>query len=109
MNYGRKTLSLAGLCMSDLAYVYIVVEGPTEQTFIRDILAPELSHNNIFLYAPIIGKPGHKGGNVKWGRAATDIKNLFNQYKQENIYVSTMLDFYGIDNNWTGKKQTKTN
>ena len=56
--------------------VYIVVEGPTEQTFIRDVLAPELAIKNIFLHPVLIGKSGHKGGDIHFERAKNDIGNF---------------------------------
>jgi len=31
--------------------IYIVVEGQTEQTFVRDVLAPQLAHKGIYLYS----------------------------------------------------------
>ena len=42
--------------------VIVDVEGQTEQTFIREVLAPWLAAEGIFLTARLIGKPGHKGG-----------------------------------------------
>ncbi|MBN2315599.1 MAG: hypothetical protein JXM79_16845 [Sedimentisphaerales bacterium] len=51
--------------MSNIS-VYIIVEGQTEQTFVRDLLAPEMGGQGIFLYPVLIGKPGHKGGNVQF-------------------------------------------
>lgn len=41
--------------------IYIVVEGQTEQTFVRHILAPDMAGKGFFLHAALIGKPGHKG------------------------------------------------
>ncbi|MEA2085388.1 MAG: hypothetical protein U9O82_14345 [Thermodesulfobacteriota bacterium] len=49
--------------------IYIVVEGPTEQTFVRDVLAPQMAHKGIYLHTALIGKPGHKGGNIQFDRA----------------------------------------
>jgi len=59
--------------------VYVVVEGRTEQTFIRDVLAPALSYRDVFLYPALMGKPGHKGGDVRLDRAKTDIGNFLQQ------------------------------
>jgi len=83
--------------------IYIVVEGTTERTFVQDVLAPELAIKNIFLHASVIGKPGHKGGDVRFDRAAKDIGNFLKLRK--DIYVSTMFDFFRIDSNWPGKKK----
>ena len=84
--------------------VYIVVEGRTEQTFVRDLLAPQMADQGIFLYPKLIGKPGHKGGNIRFDRALKDIGNLLKQ--REDIFISTMFDFFRIDSQWPGKMET---
>jgi hypothetical protein len=81
--------------------IYIVVEGQTEQTFIRDVLAPELAPQKIYLYPVLIGIPGHKGGDVRFDRAKDDIGLFLKQ--RENIYISTLFDYFRINKNWPGK------
>ena len=49
--------------------VYVIVEGQTEQTFVRDVLAPEMGKQGIFMHPALIGKPGRKGGDVRFQRA----------------------------------------
>ena len=83
--------------------VYIVVEGPTEQTFVRDVLAPKMANKSIFLYPILIGKPGHKGGDVRFERAINDIGNFLKQ--RSDTYISTMFDYFRIDSNWPGKNE----
>ena len=41
--------------------VYIVVEGPTEQTFVRDVLAPQMGHGGIYLHPVLIGNQVIRG------------------------------------------------
>jgi hypothetical protein len=43
---GEKILLLAGLLMNSVE-VFIVMEGQTEQTFVRDVLAPSMAHKKI--------------------------------------------------------------
>lgn len=43
--------------------IYIVVEGQTEQTFVREILAPYMGQSGIYLHPSLIGKPGHNRYN----------------------------------------------
>jgi hypothetical protein len=83
--------------------VYVVVEGRTEQTFIRDVLAPAMSYQGVFLYPALIGKPGHKGGDVRFDRAKTDIGNFLLQ--RHDTYVSTMFDYFRIDADWPGRAE----
>ncbi|HBG27468.1 MAG: hypothetical protein A2Y10_02745 [Planctomycetes bacterium GWF2_41_51] len=85
--------------------VYIICEGPTEQTFVRDILKRQMSYNNIFLYPILIGKPGHQGGNVKFDRAKEDIGRFLKQ--RPDTYVSTMLDYFRLDPNWPGNRKSR--
>lgn len=83
--------------------VFIIVEGQTEQTFIREVLAPEIAHRRIYLRAALIGKPGHKGGDIRFERAKTDIGDFLKQ--RSNTYVSTMFDYFRIDSHWPGQKK----
>lgn len=80
--------------------IYIVVEGQTEQTFVRHILAPDMA-KGFFLHAALIGKSGHKGGNIIFDRATIDIGNFLKE--RSDIYVSTMFDYFRIDDNWPGR------
>lgn len=81
--------------------VYIVVEGKTERIFVRDVLAPYMAAQSIYLTAICIGKPGHKGGDVRFQRALNDIKNLLEE--RSDTYISTMFDYFRIDSHWPGK------
>jgi len=83
--------------------IFIVVEGPTEQTFVRDVLAPQMALQEIYLYPALIGKPGHKGGNVNFNRAINDIGKFLRQRK--DTYITTMFDYFRIDADWPGKDE----
>ncbi len=85
--------------------INLIVEGQTEQTFVRDILAPEMATKGIYLYPTLIGRVGHKGGNINFDRAQRHIGNFLKQ--RSNTYVSTMFDYFRIDTNWPG--QSKVN
>ena len=69
--------------------VVIIVEGQTEQTFVKYVLAPEMASKNIFLHPALIGKPGQKGGGIRFDRAKNDIGVFLKQ--RPNIYVYTHL------------------
>lgn len=83
--------------------IYIVVEGQTEQTFVRDVLAPHMAHKKIYLRAALIGKPGHKGGDIRFKRAKKDIGNFLKQ--RQDTYISTMFDYFRIDSMWPGRAE----
>ena len=83
--------------------IYIIVEGQTEQTFVRDVLAPQMTHKGIYMLPVLIGKPGQKGGDIKFERAKTDIGHFLKQ--RNETYVSTMFDYFRIDSEWPGKAE----
>ena len=78
-----------------------VVEGPTEQTFVRDVLAPWLRQSSrVELVASAAGKPGKKGGN-SYGKVKRDIvKHLRISHFHR---VTTFFDFYGMPPKWPGR------
>jgi len=83
--------------------IYIIVEGQTEQTFVRDVLAPQMANKGIYLYSALIGKPGHKGGNIRFDRVKKEIGHFLRQ--RHDTYISTMFDYFRIDSMWPGKKE----
>lgn len=86
--------------MSSSAAVTVIVEGPTEQRFVKDILAPYLDAKNVFMTPIILGKPGQKGGDVRFSRARNDIALHLKQ--RQDTYVSLLVDYYGIGRDWPG-------
>jgi hypothetical protein len=64
-----------------------------------------MTAKGIYLIASVVGKPGKKGGNTTYVRFAADIKNYLNQ--QADCFVTTMVDYYGIDSNWPGKSEVR--
>lgn len=83
--------------------IFIVVEGQTEQTFVREVLAPQTAPKGIYLHLALIGKPGHKGGYIHFDRAKNDIGNFLK--RRDRAYVSTMFDYFRIDSQWPGKAE----
>jgi len=80
--------------------VYLVVEGPTEESFVNRVLAPALWSRQVYVHPVIIGPPGHKGGNPKYSRVKKDV---LKQLKQDrSACCSTFLDFYGLGADFPG-------
>ena len=90
-----------------MSKVIAVVEGSTEQTFVREVLAPWLWNNNrVELVASLAGKPGKKGGN-NYEKAKRDIvKHLNNPHF---THVKTFFDFYGMTSKWPGRNAAQSN
>ncbi len=80
-----------------MSEVFAVVEGPTEQTFFRDVLSPWLSHQGIHAVAIIVGK---QGGN-KYSEAKADMIHFLKQ--RDDTFITCMFDFYGMGSKWPGR------
>jgi Domain of unknown function (DUF4276) len=78
--------------------VYVVVEGQTEESFIKNVLAPALSSRQVWLTPILLGKAG---GNPTYARLKKDVSALLKQ--DANAYCSTMLDFYGRGADFPGQ------
>lgn len=70
----------------------VVVEGRTEMEFVRDVLAEHLRERSVEPQPMLIGKRGHKGGNVSVDRLVPDMANLY----RSADYVTSLVDFYGF-------------
>jgi hypothetical protein len=80
--------------------VHVVVEGPSEWSFVNNVLAPALWERQVYLNPIVLGVPGRKGGNTNYARVQKDI---LRQLKQDpTAYCSTMLDLYGLGKGFPG-------
>lgn len=81
--------------------VYVIVEGPTEETFVSEVLAPVLWSRQVYAYPIILGRHGSgSGGNVSYARVSRDV---IVQLKQDpGALCSTMFDFYGLGQGFPG-------
>lgn len=91
--------------MSNYAEVVIIVEGPTEQKFVNEILYPYMFERGVFVYPIILDKPGEKGGDVKFARAKNDIEKHLKQ--RADTFLTLMVDFYGIKSDWPGYQESR--
>ncbi|MGZ8907913.1 MAG: DUF4276 family protein [Methylobacter sp.] len=79
--------------------VYVICEGQTEETFIRDVLAPILAHRQIFLTARGINtSKGHKGGALTYERVKRFVINSLKE--DQNTVITTFFDLYALDNHF---------
>lgn len=74
--------------------VYIIVEGQTEEAFVKEILAKYLERFEIYV-TPIILQTsrGHKGGFVNYEHLRRTLIPLLHS-QGKDIVVSTFLDFF---------------
>ena len=85
--------------------LYLLVEGQTEETFVRELLAPHYARNGLFII-PIIVRtsPGHKGGVTGYGKVKPQLSRLCRQDRHAS--VSTLFDLYGLPGDFPGKSAT---
>lgn len=74
--------------------INVIVEGPTEESFINNVLAPFFWPRLIYVTPFVLGVPGHRGGNVNYTRVKKDI--LLQLKQDRGACCSTMLDLYGL-------------
>lgn len=87
--------------------IYIVVEGQSEENFVKNILTPYFAHKNIFLTAEavITGKNSKgklcKGGGDSYKLYKNHISKLAKQFSNvKDYYFSTMIDLYALSNDF---------
>ncbi|MEK6799327.1 MAG: DUF4276 family protein [Planctomycetota bacterium] len=85
--------------------VRALVEGQTEEAFVREVLAPNLGVHGVFVSATRIGKPGRRGGVRPWPVVRNDILATLKQDRA--VYCTTMFDYYGLPSDWPGTDGTR--
>jgi len=78
--------------------VHVLVEGQTEETFVKNVLLPHFSQLQVYLYPRQVGKPGHRGGIGEYQRARRDILSTLKQDTES--FCTTMFDYYGMPSSW---------
>ena len=87
--------------------VLVVVEGQTEEQFIKEVLAPDLAQHDVFITPKIIvtkvvrGGPNAKGGITDYGKVRRDI---LNSLKDRSVRVTTFIDYYQLPGDFPGYK-----
>jgi hypothetical protein len=84
--------------------VHVICEGQTEETFVAEVLAPALMQQQIYLLPSLIGKPGHKGGNLRFERLLTDVRARLGDNR---AWCTTFFDFYGLPPEFPGKAKAE--
>lgn len=81
--------------------VNILVEGQTEETFVRELLVPHLATLQVYLTPRIIEtSKGHKGGVVSYGKIVHQVRQWCLQ--DQRAKVTTMFDVYGLPSDFPG-------
>src|SRR6478609_6199283 len=86
--------------------ILILVEGQTEETFVRDILAPHLLGFEKLIVATLVvtkrvkNGPNFKGGVTSYGQVRRDLIRLLGDTSANKI--TTMLDYYALPSDFPG-------
>ena len=90
--------------------LYILVEGETEERFVKNVLAPHLRGHHIDTYPVIVetrrdhlGRKHRGGGN--WGKWSRDLQRLTGQQKGNDVRFTTLFDLYGLPAAFPGLKE----
>ena len=81
--------------------VIALVEGSTEEKFVRELLAPALWPRGVSIVPTTYGHPRHQGGVPVWGKAERELLDLLKQ--DTGRHVTTMFDYYGMPLDWPGR------
>lgn len=74
--------------------IYIVVEGQTEESFVKEVLSNFFERYDIYVFPIIIQTSrGHKGGFVNYEHLKRNITLLLKSQK-DDIIVTTFIDFF---------------
>lgn len=74
--------------------LYVICEGQSEEMFANRVLCGHFLTKGIHMIPRLIGKPGHRGGNVKYQRMLGDIKLILKN--EASAFATCLIDFYGI-------------
>ncbi|NDJ77486.1 MAG: DUF4276 family protein [Chloroflexi bacterium] len=83
-----------------MKFVHVLVEGQTEETFVRDVLGPYLNTKGIHLTPSLLvtkrvkDGPNFTGGITSYQRVKADLLLLLGDTNA--VLVTTMLDYYGL-------------
>ena len=75
--------------------VHMVVEGQSEETFVRDLLVSHFAARGVYLYANVFKtSPGHRGGISRYARVKDQLTRLCRH--DCTGFVTTLIDLYAL-------------
>lgn len=88
----------------------ILVEGQTEERFVKDVLAPHLAERQLFITPTLLttkvvkNGPNFKGGVTNFDKFESDLRRLLGGagVGAESAMVTTMLDYYRLPDDFPG-------
>jgi hypothetical protein len=91
--------------MSRYVRVNLIVEGHSEETFVRDVLAPSLDPHGVYLNARRVETSRttaqiYRGGMTTYAKAKRDLISWLRQ--DTSAYLTTFFDFYRLPVDFPG-------
>lgn len=87
----------------------MLVEGQSEEIFVKHTLAPHLAQRGVYVQPPIVlwtkripSGGGFRGGVSNWNQILRSLRPLTND---SDAWVSTLLDFYGLPEDFPGYQE----
>lgn len=92
----------------------VVVEGQTEEAFVKEVLKPHLDDRGVYTSATIVGKMnaqrrGHRGrGGGHFRHWRKDILRILGGDRSDDLRVTTLFDLYGLPEDFPGLDEHKS-
>lgn len=86
----------------------VIVEGQTEEAFVKEVLKPHLDDRGVYTSATIVGKMnahkrGHRGrGGGHFRHWKKDIGRILGGDRSGELRVTTLFDLYGLPEDFPG-------
>ncbi len=93
--------------MTDFVRVNLIVEGQTEETFVRDTIAVHLAQKQVYISHRLVKIGSGRGGLNNYATPRGDIKRWLSEDRQ--AFVTTMFDFYGLPKDFPGVSMLREN
>jgi hypothetical protein len=93
--------------------VLILVEGQTEERFVKDVLSPHFFDRQLFFFPTILvtkrvkNGPNFKGGVTNFAKFQNDAQRLLNS--AGDALVTTLLDYYRLPTDFPGMESRPMN
>jgi nicotinamidase-related amidase len=92
-----------------LIRLVVVVEGQTEEAFVKEVLCPHLAARQVFTSAMIVAtrrdpRTGakSKGGGRRWAKWRNDIDKVLRTEASPQLRVTTLFDLYALPLDFPG-------
>ena len=93
--------------------LYLFAEGQTEQTFANTVLKPHLAQFGVYMHNPCLiaharkKRKVHRGGGSNFIAMQNDIRRFLSKDSNNDVFFTTMIDLYGLPNNFPGLKESE--